>query len=255
MVTDMLMGLKYTATIAQVASKVPLYKRLYNGILPRKKILVVGESGSGKTQFINVLKLVGGTVKKSTMNVTIVTVSLPNGRKVDFVDTPGQQTLQDQRQRAINDISRNKYDGIINIVCYGYQVNDSTKESDVFQVGSSNVKASYLENNRQLELKQVKEWLPRIDNIKKLEWVLTIVNKADIWYEVKDEVMAYYNSSYHDQMVKIGQFIQTPTIPYCCVISPFFKRKMSIIMGEDEKLQMHLELYEVLGNLLHIAWK
>lgn len=252
---DLILGLKYTATIAQIASKVPFYKKVCNSLLPNKKVLVVGESGSGKTQFINVLRAIGGTVKTSTMNVRTVTVPLPNGRKVDFVDTPGQQTLESQRRAAINAINRNDYDGIVNIVCYGYQVNDSTKEDDVFQVGTDNVKSAYLENNRQLELNQVGEWLPRIDSVKRLEWVLTIVNKADIWYENKQEVMAYYDSTYRNKLDKIGQFIKTPVIPYCCVIAPFFKRKMSIIMGEDEKLKMHLDLYETLGDLMHLSWK
>ena len=77
---------------------------------------MVGESGSGKTQFLKVLQEKTEVVDKSTMTVSTVVITLPNGRRLEITDTPGQQTLKGQRIKAENDICKKKYDGIINLV-------------------------------------------------------------------------------------------------------------------------------------------
>lgn len=256
MTEDIFLGLKFAGTLATTVSRAPWYKYKFNKYLkPKKRILVVGESGSGKSQFIECLKEKGAIVTESTMNVRIVDITLPSGRRVEFTDTPGQQTLQDQRNRAINYICGKKYNGIINFVCYGYQATADTKEDDVFQAGTTNVKPNYLEDNRRKELDQVDEWIDRIDGNSGVEWVLTIVNKADIWYDQRQDVMSYYNSLYRERLSGIKNFKQIPLIAYCCVITPFCKKPMTIAMGEKEKVAMHHNLLETLSDLLHISWE
>lgn len=254
-IEEILAGLKSAGDIAQAISKTPGYKVFINKLRPAKKILLVGESGSGKTQFLNVLQEKAEVVEKSTMTVSTVVITLPNGRRLEITDTPGQQTLQDQRIKAENDICKKKYDGIINIVCYGYQASSDTKIEDVFQTGTSTVKQAYLEDNRKKEIKQVGEWITRIDSDSSVNWVLTIVNKADIWYSTYNAVMGYYNSTYRDELNKISNFKKIPVVPYCCVIAPFCDKPMTLAMGEKEKNTMHKDLLMILSELLHIQWK
>lgn len=248
-------GLKAITAFAQATNSVNKLKKLYNKyICKTTRVLVVGESGSGKTQFLKTLTKVGGIEKQSTMLSHSVKLELADGHMVEFIDTPGQQSLQDQRGTAINDISRKKYQGIINIVCYGYQASSDTNLSDVFKSGTTEVKESYLDNNRKKELKQLEEWIPRIDSECKLEWVLTVVNKADIWYEKKEEVMAYYGSKYKDMMVRISQFEKSASVPYCSVITPFCNMPMQLTMTDDDRLIMHKGLCDQLALLMKLTW-
>lgn len=217
------------------------------------RVLVVGESGTGKSQFLSTIHGKKEFVADSTMVSYSSKLELPNGRIVEFIDTPGQQSLMQDRKRRINAINRKGYDGIINLVCYGYQATEETNPSIVFQGGQ--IKDSYLKENREKELKQLEEWLPNIDVESNIKWVLTIVNKADVWWEQKDEVLSYYNSDkYGTKLNEILRVSTTEVIPYCSVIVPFCHRPMTLIFGEKDKYVLHCHLCDELSKLIEQEW-
>jgi GTPase Era involved in 16S rRNA processing len=217
-------------------------------------VLIVGESGSGKTQFLSTIQGEDNFPEKRTMFSHDSTLELPNGRRVIFCDTPGHQSMKPERDRSINDINRKKYNGIVNIVCYGYQSTEGLKESDVFQGDS--IKESFLKENRERELKQIQEWLPRIDKNCQVDWVLTIINKADIWWEQKEQVVDYYaeGSSYEHELQQISRLTKAAIIPYCSLISPFMGRPRPSIFGDKIKYALHVNLCKQLGELIGIEW-
>lgn len=220
---------------------------------PTIRVLVVGESGTGKSQFLLTICKKKEFVSDSTMISYPCQLELPNGRMVEFIDTPGQQSLKPERKRSIKDIIRKKYSGIINLVCYGYQVTEETDASLVFQ--GDVIKESYLKENREKELKQLEEWLPEIDKDSNVKWVLTIINKADVWWEKRDEVIYYYkNTKYGEKLKELLKVSITDVLPYCSVINPFCHKPMKLIFGEKEKYTLHCHLCSELKNLTDQEW-
>lgn len=167
------------------------------------RVLILGVSGSGKTQFLNSFLGIPMLEDNRTYVPEDKYFYFENGRKIQFIDLPGHVTHQSARQKYIDEITKNKIKGIINVVNYGY--NDAEVNNvDVFKVGENEIKTAYLKDNRKNELNQLEEWLGRIHSGSKPEWIITIVNKADIWYEKKDEVKNYYvNGEYGNKFVEV----------------------------------------------------
>lgn len=214
------------------------------------KVLVLGSSGSGKTQFLN--SFLGIPMLED--NRTYVPESkffyFENGRKIKFVDLPGHITLESARQHYIDEITKNKIDGIINVVNYGYNdVEDNS--ADVFNIDNNEIKAAYLNDCRKNELNQLKEWLNRIHGESKPKWIITVINKADIWYDIRNEVERYYtNGDYGQQIDVVKRVVPHYLFQYCSVISPFGGRPMTIVMSERTKNELHKHFKESLLRLI-----
>lgn len=144
-------------------------------------------------------------------------------------------------------LAKGEIDGIINIVNYGYQSTEKTIVDTVFKVGTIEVKEEYLRENRKRELEQIKEWMEFVNAKGKVRWILTVVNKADIWYRKFDEVMDYYQrGAYFQQITELHHVADLPIFPFCSIITPFCGRPMILAMSEKEKREMHDALYEEL---------
>lgn len=220
-------------------------------------VIVFGISGAGKTEFVRSLM---------EQNIDVINPSrtrfydkkrmiLKNGRKIQFFDVPGHSSLKQQRQKMIELITKNKIRGIINITTYGYNDVDEAKDVSPFQVGQSPipiVKQEYLNKNRKREMDQIREWGNFITSSNKVEWVITVVNKADIWSKNKDEVLKYYQSGkYYEIFIKtIEKVCKTCVFPYCSIISPFANKPMELMYNERDKVKMHNELKTVILKLV-----
>lgn len=214
------------------------------------RVLLLGVSGSGKTQFVNSFLGIPMLEDNRTYVPEEKYYIFPNGRKIQFVDLPGHATHKGARQKYIDEITKNKIAGIINVVNYGY--NDAeVNEADVFKTGENEIKNAYLRDNRKNELAQLNEWLGRIHAESKPKWLITIVNKADIWYDKRDEVAAYYeNGEYGNAFVEIKRVLPHYTFLYCSVINPFGGRPMTIIMSERTKNELQKNFKESLLRLI-----
>lgn len=214
------------------------------------RILLLGVSGSGKTQFLNSFLGIPMLEDNRTYVPENKFYIFSNGRKIQFVDLPGHVTLTSTRQKYVDEITKNKIKGIINVVNYGY--NDAEiNESDVFKTGENEIKNAYLRDNRKNELTQLNEWLGRIHAESKPEWLISIVNKADIWYDKRDEVKEYYqNGDYGKAFVEIKRVVPHYIFLYCSVINPFGGRPMTIIMSERTKNELQKNLKESLLRLI-----
>ena len=84
------------------------------------KVLLLGVSGAGKTQFLNSFLGIPMLEDNRTYVPEKKYYIFQNGRKIQFVDLPGHDIYRGTREKFIDDITKNKIKGIINVVSYGY---------------------------------------------------------------------------------------------------------------------------------------
>ena len=243
-------------TGAELASRINVgrIKYFWNKFIRRPvKVLLYGDSGVGKTQFLNTLT---GNNIYSTQRTRVTQkrkLILSSGRKIIFLDTPGHQSAEMHRGEILNQISRGKIRGVINVVNYGYQDSLELQEhpDTAFNVDTKEVKLSFLKENRKLEITRTKEFISRITPNIKLDWVITVINKADIWYSNKEEVYNYYSKGeYGKELAKLMHSVTLFTVPFCSVITPFANREMRLIFSEREKKTLFDNITVHLENLV-----
>lgn len=154
------------------------------------KIAVLGESGSGKSCFLNSF---GGKAYtgESTRFIESFKYTLQDGRRVEFFDCPGQASYKNERQKIKTRILNGHFDAIINVVCFGYNESEGTNVK-IFKSGTTEVAQKYLEDNRKFELRQLKEWIDDITGQTNIKLIITLINKADVWFDEETEVLEYY---------------------------------------------------------------
>ncbi len=227
------------------------FKRIYR-FWPKRTIVIYGESGAGKTQFIRSLTGDDRVVESRTQDIRRYTWIMPDYHRVELIDTPGQMSLKEIRQRLNREFTKKKIFGVINIVTNGYLINTDTQLSEVFTADNpSQVKPGFLQDNKERELKQIDEWMSNIHAENKVKWFMTVVNKADIWYSEIDNVMDYYRSgAYHDKVQGLNYCCRrVVAFAYCSIISPFGNRPMLLTMSEHKKREMTEELIRELTEL------
>lgn len=243
-------------TGAELASKVSVNKIAYawnKHFRRRIKVLVYGDSGVGKTQFLNTLTGNNAYLPQRTRMIQKHRLTLSSGRVIDFMDTPGHQTNIRIRNNALDDMTRGKIDGIINIVDYGYQDSDElqTNPDRAFNVDSGEVKESFLKDNRKLEITRTEEFLSRINPGVKVNWIITLINKADIWFSEKEDVYRHYmEGEYGKKLGELTHSVRLYTVPFCSVITPFANREMRLVFSERDKKSMFDNLTAHLESLL-----
>lgn len=232
--------LKYIYHIMKIGNLLRKVKYLYNRYLCSSvKIGVYGDSGTGKTQFLSTITGNGIYVEDRTRDLENYEFILTNGRRVKFIDTPGHKTAQTIRDELKIQILNNKISGIINIVNYGYQDGPGLNPDDVFHIDMRTVKDSYLRDNRKREILRTSEFIDIITSKIKVNWIITLVNKADIWYENREEVLNYYEAGeYNEKISELKRVTKLLVYPFCSIITPFANRPMLLNCGEKEKQQM-----------------
>lgn len=213
-------------------------------------VILFGESGTGKSQLANCIIGSNNPSNKRTRITTKQTFVLPNGRRINIIDTPGHKTYTLQRQELCHKfIVKNKIKGIINIVSYGYHETDVADEVRIFKNNTSEVKEEYLRENRNREIAQVDEWINYLNN-KNIRWIITIINKADIWYQNHSAVKDFYEKGeYGVKLNQISRLCPRHTFIYCSIIAPFYNKPMTIVFGEDKKMVINNDLMEFLIRL------
>lgn len=236
------------ASVASVAMEVAdlstkdKAKILANKLFTKRiKVAVYGDSGVGKSQF---LRMITGKnsyllVSERTRNIERHNVTLRSGRKLQLIDMPGHESNKTVRDQILNEITRGKIDGVINIVDYGYQDSEllQADPSSAFKTGSNEVKPEYLRDNRKREIKRTQEFIDRIGPDVRLKWVITVINKADVWHKERKEVIDYYTSGEYYTITQAIEKVCTLDVrPLCSVITPFGNKEMILTYGERDKV-------------------
>lgn len=202
-----------------------------------QKILLLGSTSVGKTQFINSFdnKLKDIPVKDRTIVAEEISRDVNEHITVIFNDTAGDNTsphyMVKRHEQLVKTFEDPSYLGIINLVAYGYHESPYLPKSSVFDNNGFDIKKDYLEDKRKLELDHLKEWLPYL-RMSKAKFVITLINKADIWEKRHSEVIDYYANGEYAQKFKEYLFLQQPYVmPYCSLIELFYGVRNSGMYG------------------------
>jgi energy-coupling factor transporter ATP-binding protein EcfA2 len=235
-------------TSYKIAKEAGLLKSLSSFFRKKRKILLLGATGTGKSQFFDSID----DALSSRLTHTDRT-AFPQKRRVIikgipfiFNDTPGQIANEATRKTAIKDAIRSDYEGIINIVCYGYHEADEADRSLalITENNELTVNQDFLIDRRKVELDLLSEWIPFLDD-KDAKWILTIVTKADLWWPDQNEILNYYKSGKYSKLISNCK-IPHSVIPYCSIIEPFFDTKTSGKFGDTTRKKLRQNLLESL---------
>jgi hypothetical protein len=214
----------------------------------KRKIVVFGISGAGKSQFLNSLgkKL---NIPERTLTNEKIRYDLDKF-PIQFIDTPGHNERPLERKKIIKRILKDKVEGIINVVSFGYEENQTSNIENIL-TPEKLVKESFLKQNKASEIERLSEWLSLISP-SDINWIINLVNKADIWWNIKDNVGNYYaNGEYFSAFNSIACYSTVLTIPYCSIIKPFYNTRNSGLFGEIEKEKLIDFLLNQLLNLIN----
>lgn len=244
-------ALTLTDTSMKLAKSVSNTKYLFNSLRPSLKIAVFGSSGSGKSSFLS--NIYGRPYDgESTQFTKIISYQLPNGRRIKFYDCPGQKSYVNERQKIKKQIMNGKYHAIINVVCYGYNITGSAKVKVIGPDGL--VRPQFLEDNKRVELDQLKEWIGDINTDTKIKWILTLVNKIDLWKDIEEDVKEYYsNSEYSRQFDGLNRFCKIHTNYYCSIIDGFADMAIQLKITEKDKYKLHEDLIFNIENFINTS--
>ncbi len=90
--------------------------------------------------------------------------------------------------------------GLINIVCYGYHsfMLHSYKEHDLYEKNMTTeaFMSAYSSARREIELQLMEKIREGLSGISRPFWMVTIVNKQDLWWKERTAVKKYYLGAY-----------------------------------------------------------
>lgn len=164
----------------------------------KRNILVLGFTGVGKTSLLRYmfgLQSQDEGQPTTRANRYIFKIGDTTFRAVD---TPGHPTFKDLLDTEIDSLLGGTYHGVINVTAFGYsqpQHGRPLREEDnpytpVLKGGRPNPR--YLERTRELEIEYMQAWASLLDPRAKLKWVLTVVNKLDLWMSSEEAVVEHY---------------------------------------------------------------
>ncbi len=219
---DLVLGARVAGGVYDFAKEQHLLDRLIDAFRKKHRVLVLGSAGAGKTNMIKSLTQDALAVSRMTRTRERKERSLRiRDKPFIFIDTPGDVAYKSERIRAIQDALRTKTQGIINVVSYGYH----EAQGDIgAALKADQADPEYLEERRKQEIDRLAEWVMILGGGESANWLLTVITKADLWWNQKDNVFDYYNSGPYDKELGDARSIHKGTVEYCSVMHKFFDK-------------------------------
>lgn len=226
-------GAKASLTLIQIAQKQSWLKRAVTFAKRPNYVLVLGSTGVGKSQFIESLTSATSPAidrMDRTQYDPEQTVILAK-KKLTITDTPGQAAHQGIRTRAILRRMSKKSVGIVNVVAWGYH--EYRTGSDEALDVTGHVASEWLDDHRAVEIAALQEWALAAGNVK---WVLTVVNKADLWWDERETAVSHYENGPYGQALVANGARNLQVLEYSATRHPFYGRApMSGTFSEDDR--------------------
>jgi energy-coupling factor transporter ATP-binding protein EcfA2 len=233
--------------LIQTARKQGWLDSLVTALRKKHKIILLGSTGTGKTNFVtsltetipNAIDIMNRTAVAQKYRVKI------QKQPFIFIDTPGQLMHKSRRLAAIRQAMGSGISGIINVVSYGYHEYRIGSRDAV--KGDGTVSEAFLEEHRQVEIESLREWVPILGGPEAAGWLMTVVTKADLWWDRRDEVMDYYQSGSYYQALSSAQSLHPVVLEYCSVFKKYFgKARMSGVFDDPERVRAKAHLIQEL---------
>lgn len=182
--------------LIKIAKREGWFQWARDSIRKKHRVILMGSTGVGKSQFIRSLqdpisKPLNHLERTEFAHSTRIDL---DGLLFQLIDVPGPRESSVRRMQAFRDAMSLGLCGIINVVCYGYHEYGADRAN---VISGAKVRQDYLKEHRERELKLIAEWAPLAPR-----WVLTLANKADIWWDQKDAVSSYYTSGIYAERVR-----------------------------------------------------
>lgn len=208
--------------LVQLAHKQGWFDRLLTALRTKHRVLVLGPTGTGKTLFINSLTeaipeaidLMSRTefVERKHIKIT--------KHPFIFVDTPGQAHHRPRRIQAIREEMKEGIAGIINVVSFGYHESRAVSIKGAIQDGR--LDEAFLKRQRDHEIRQLKEWSELLGGRESANWLITVITKADLWWDRREVVRAHYESGPYYQSLGSAKSLNPTVLEYCSVFQKFY---------------------------------
>ena len=245
--------IKVLAALLKAAKDQGLLAGLITALKAKPRILLLGCSGTGKTNFLqSLVTLLPEPIAREDRTLYTQAKNVMMKRQAyRFIDTTGDVARDSDRKQAIREAMSAKggIAGIINVVCYGYHEYQVTRNKVL--AADSTVKPEYLELHRQEEIKQLSEWTEIPGDRLTAGWLITVVNKADLWWPEREKVIAHYANGDYWRSLGSAQVLKPRVLPYCSVFQRFYgEAAMSGIFDQKDRDKCRERLINALVKAL-----
>ncbi len=243
MMSEIASGAIIAAEIALVAKREGWLDRLLGALRHKHRVLVFGNSGAGKTQLIDSLTQTVPTVIDAMTRTEFVTAHRLRIEREPFVflDTPGQEQHVTQRREAIRESIKTPTAGVLNVVSYGYDEGRLSIEDAIID---ERISTEYLAARRERELAAIDEWAPLLIADSPETWLITVVTKADLWWDAHRQVINHYTKGPYDARLRARANNRVgAVVEYCSVYRAFHgvvPPSPSFSQADRELLRSHL---------------
>ncbi len=218
-------AVEIVVTLLKEADKQGLLDRVRNALKKKPRILLLGCSGVGKTNMLQSLSnpYPAAIRREDRTMYTEARKLVVKGKYYHFIDTPGDTYFgRDARKQTMREAMAAKggIAGLLNVVCFGYH-EYHIRRARVF-TGDSTVSPDYLVRHREAEINQLHEWTQVLGDVLTSHWLITVVTKADLWWNRRSEVIDYYQKGAYFDALGDAKSLHQRVLPYSSVFRKFY---------------------------------
>jgi energy-coupling factor transporter ATP-binding protein EcfA2 len=231
----------------RIAKREKLLDRAIDLFRQKNRVMLLGSTGAGKSQFLDSVADVLPPPRPASARTEFVNIRRfdLNGVLIDFIDTPGQLEHRPRRDEALKQALKLDLKGVINFVSYGYHEYGVPANEVIY---NGRVRSSYLQEHRQREIDLLTEWAPLMG----AEWILTVVTKADIWYDDQQEALAHYaQGEYFKQLRNAYPTAHHVVRGYSSISARFYDSIPGAESFDDRiRTSLRAEIFRALGEAI-----
>lgn len=232
----MIETLEALSSIYNKAEKYGLIDHVIDFFSKPISIVALGISGAGKSNFLTSVQDLNSEIVSYLDRTKFVTVrkAKMGGLRLHFIDTPGHEGYSTQRKEAVINSIKTPRTIFINVTCGGYVEHERPIE-DFFDA-SPEVLSRTLNAQKELEIAQLLEWIGLVTSDGEKRKLITVVSKADLWWNDRASVLRHYEDGpYALEVRKVTGLVHSVS-PYCAVIKQHFDRG-PVAPGFDETIK------------------
>ncbi len=213
----------------------------------RQAVLVLGSTGVGKTNLIGSLtELLPAAIHHMTRTEFAARHKLRIGSEpFVFIDVPGSTEHRPRRVKAIREAMATGTCGVINVTAYGYHEWKIGSRTAVTTEGQ--VIKTFLKHHRGVEIAALPEWAALLGDVEAAAWLMTVVSKADLWWDQRDKVLTHYRDGAYAKAMKEAAQQSHTVLEYCAVFHKFYSQgRLSGHFDEHERARVRAQLFAAL---------